>query len=527
MNRNVIVGTLFIFSICILFALVTDHRWEDWYITYRASKNFAFGHGLRFNVGETAVMSYTSPIGTLTPALIKYLFIHQSDEFTIWVYRVICSIVLACSTIFIYRLITFLKYPTYFFYLALLFFGLNFLIIDNTINGMESSFMVFFELYLIYILITFPKNFIRQLALCFAGIMFTRPDGFIYAGTIISSFFLFRVNAHYNRTSPNLKKFGLAIVYAMLLFIPWIIITSMYYGTPIPHTIIAKSKNYTFLSIFMTLGEYLISFRGSPNLFLPAYAVNFGGWGFFKPVAQILSCITLLYWLLPKGQQLIRALSLASFLMILYLNVISGQGASPWYLPSVITPSLIVLVLIIQRLHQNLTKSGAILFFRVGSFLSVIAIVVFMASNFYYGMRMIKYQQKIVENGNRKQIGLWLKMNSKPKDRVFMECLGYIGFFSNLKTFDFPGMSSPEVVRARKKLNSNKYSAVINELKPEWLVLRAGEATEIKKEIPQLLGKEYSLAKVFDVRKEIEKAHVQYGEPFLHVDGLFEVYHKN
>ncbi len=526
MNRKVILSILFITVLSLTFAIITDHRWEDWYITYRASKNFALGYGLLFNVGETPIMSYTSPLGTLIPALIKYLFIEQNDDLTIWIYRIVCIGVLSLSTNFLYKINQHLNFPSYFFYLLVFLFGFNFLIIDNTINGMESSFMVFFEVYLIYLLICHPDNFIQQLSICFAGLMFTRPDGFIYAGCIIVSIFLFQANSISVISIKNIKKIVYSAGIAMLLFLPWVVITSYYYGTPIPHTIIAKSKNYTILSIFNTLIDYIVTFRGSPNLFLPSYAVNFGGWGIFKAIAQLLSLITLLYWIIPKSNKLIRALSLSSFMMILYLNVISGQGASPWYLPSVITPSLIVLWLVIHQIFQYSSKN------RVGLSTSLFAlfifgIILFMVSNFYYGTRMIKYQQKIVENGNRKQIGLWLKQNAKKHDRVFMECLGYIGFYSNLKTYDYPGMSSPEVVQARKKLKSDKYSSVINELKPEWLVLRAGEATEIKKEIPSLFNNHYKLAKVFDVRSEIDKAHLKFGEPFLQVDALFEVYHKN
>ena len=54
-----------------LFALYTKNAWEDWYITYRASKNLALGHGLVFTPGER-VHSFTSPIGTLIPALLAY-----------------------------------------------------------------------------------------------------------------------------------------------------------------------------------------------------------------------------------------------------------------------------------------------------------------------------------------------------------------------------------------------------------------------------------------------------------------------
>ncbi len=525
MNRNILLGIFFLFSICIVFAFVTDHRWEDWYITYRASKNFATGHGLVFNIGEYT-MTYTSPIGTLFPALIKYLFINQSDDFTIWIYRIICAVTLSVTSILLYKIIQQLKYPIFFYYLSLFLFAFNFLIIDNTINGMESAFMVFFEILLIYLLIRHSFKAIWQYALCFAGIMFTRPDGFIYAGIIILGFVLFRVNPNTQFTRKNIVNIIIAISIACLLFAPWIIITANYYGTPIPHTIIAKSKNYTFEYLINTFINYFQTFNGSPNLFLPSYAINFGGWGLFKPIAQILSIITLFYWLIPGTNKIARALSFSSLLMVLYLNIISGQGPSPWYLPSVITPSLIVLTLISNDIYLAVYKDSPYKIVKYLSLVSLMGVAVFMFSNFYLGMRMIKYQQKIVENGNRKQIGLWLKANANPKDRVFMECLGYIGFYSNLKTYDYPGMSSPEVVKTRKEIKSEKYSAIINHLKPEWLVLRAGEATEINREIPELMQQHYKLAKTFDVRTKIEQAKVKYGEPFLQVDALFEVYQK-
>jgi hypothetical protein len=525
MNRNIILGIFFLFSVCIFFALFTDHRWEDWYITYRVSKNLALGNGLVYNIGEYT-MTYTSPIGTLLPAFIKFIFLNQSDDISIWAYRIICATTLASTSVILYKLMAHLKLRRFFYYFTLFLFGFNFLVVDNTINGMESAFMVFFELCLIYLLVTKPLIKTRLFAYCFAGIMFTRPDGFIYAGIIITSFILFRVNDEVILNSKNVVNMLKAIFIALLLFAPWLLWTANYYGTPIPHTIIAKSKPYSVQYLFNSIIEYVKTFQGSPNLFLPAYAANFGGWGIFKPIAQILSIVTLFYWLIPRAAKIGKALSFSSLIMLLYLNVVSGQGPSPWYMPSAITPTLLVLTFITYDLYQSIYQRTNYRIIKYFTLTSLLALSIFMCTTFYFGMRMIKYQQKIVETGNRKKIGLWLKSHANPKDHVFMECLGYIGFYSNLKTYDFPGMSSPEVVKARKVLKSEKYSAVIKHLKPEWIVLRAGEATEVKKEIPKLMQNEYQLAKIFDVRGEVLKAKIRYGEPFLLVDALFEVYHK-
>lgn len=39
-----------VFAITLLFAAFTRHAWEDYYITYRVSKNLATGHGLVYTV---------------------------------------------------------------------------------------------------------------------------------------------------------------------------------------------------------------------------------------------------------------------------------------------------------------------------------------------------------------------------------------------------------------------------------------------------------------------------------------------
>ncbi len=65
----------------------------------------------------------------------------------------------------------------------------------------------------------------------------------------------------------------------------------------------------------------------------------------------------------------------------------------------------------------------------------------------------LKWQQQLIERNNREAIGLWLKENSEsPKDTVFLEPLGCIGFYSNLKMLVFPGLSSPEMIAARRKV---------------------------------------------------------------------------
>ena len=67
-----------VFAIAMAFAAFTHHAWEDYYITYRVSKNLATGHGLVYTVGER-VHAFTSPLNVLLPAALSVLTGNTSD----------------------------------------------------------------------------------------------------------------------------------------------------------------------------------------------------------------------------------------------------------------------------------------------------------------------------------------------------------------------------------------------------------------------------------------------------------------
>ncbi len=523
MKKVVFLFSLSTLIVCLVLAAITDHRWEDWYITFRASKNLALGNGLVYNPGEL-LMTYTSPIGTLIPALLKYIFLNFSDDVVIWGYRIICAIILAVVPYFLIKTLDRLAVAGTTIFFALVCFVFNFLIIDNTINGMESGFMVFFMSYLLYILITEPKNFVFHLSICFAGLMYTRPDGFIYGGAIVFAFCLFNKNIAGLSRTEFLKPLAKALIISILLFAPWFLWTWHYYGTPIPHTIIAKSRYVDLRYLIATAFYFVTSYQGLRELFMPPN-FDFGEWESLSYIPQFLSLLTSLYWINIKGNIRARSISFATFIMIIYLKCLSGQGAMTWYLPSVTLPSIVVLVLAFQDLLLFLQGRkkipGKIFVYPLAIFISL-----YFMSSFVFATVQIKFQQEIIESGNRKQIGLWLKNNSGKGETVFMECLGYIGFYSEMKTLDFPGMSSPEVVAARKQLGTNNFSALIDHLRPDWLVLRPGEIEKINLENPVLLKNDYSVVKVFDRTDDVNKENLMFGKWYPYFDSHFTIYKK-
>jgi len=78
---------LLVLSVALTWVIYTQHAWEDYYITYRAAKNLATGHGLTFTVGQP-VHSFTSPLGVLLPAAASLLTGNSSDNAALWIFRV-------------------------------------------------------------------------------------------------------------------------------------------------------------------------------------------------------------------------------------------------------------------------------------------------------------------------------------------------------------------------------------------------------------------------------------------------------
>src|SRR5262249_39303564 len=137
----------------------------------------------------------------------------------------------------------------------------------------------------------------------------------------------------------------------------------------------------------------------------------------------------------------------------------------------------------------------------------------------------MKLHQAIIENGTRREIGLWLREHAAPSDTVLLEPLGYIGYFSGLKTYDVPGLSSREVVELERRWGRRPWGTLAAELRPEWLVVRPYEIAAIAQTHPHLLNEQYVRAHEFDVRDRI--AHLSiYGREYLYVDSVFIVFHR-
>ena len=89
--------------------------------------------------------------------------------------------------------------------------------------------------------------------------------------------------------------------------------------------------------------------------------------------------------------------------------------------------------------------------------------------------RLAHVQQRLIEDGVRRPIGLWLRAHAaSPRDTVLLEPLGYIGYFSGLKMYDFPGLCSKEMVAVRRRLGPDKTEPSLPGIETRLAGLAAG-----------------------------------------------------
>ena len=517
-------------------AAYTQHVWEDFYITYRSSKNMALGNGLVFNVGDH-LQTFTSPLQALLPGLIAWMTRCRSDELVIWIYRILGACALGSTGAILWRLARHCQWPAAATVACVGLFAFDAKSIDFTANGMETPYLLVFMAWQAYLVIS--GGGVLWLGAAWAGMMLSRPDAFIQIGAFYAAVLLFADGGSRRGLVIRAARAGAV---AAALYLPWFLWAAWYYGTPVPHTIVAKA-----IGVPSGLGAVLASIWRAPQqviisgffhrvLFAPTNIemAPWEEWGFAaNSLWRLLALPVWYYWLNPWGGRWARTASLWLFLGSIY--AICAPGA-PWYVPPYALAAMVGWGFVICDLTGLIGTGGAgarmpgAQVLRPFLAYAVLGVVAFQAGVSLLMANAMRLQQAIIEDGSRRAIGLWLRQNAAAGDTVFLESLGYIGYFSNLRTYDFPGLSSREVVAARKKLGTDDFGALIREVKPVWVVLRPGEAAQILSSSPGMLssgaGGEYRLARLSDQSAAVSALGDIPGRSLLAYDQTFLVYRR-
>ncbi len=502
------------------FAAYTGHIWEDYFITLRSSRNLVEGHGLVFTPGEK-LHTFTSPLGVLLPALCTAIAGVQNEQLAMWLFRIVSVSFLAGAAVLAWR-----RFDT----LAVgalgrfVFFGLllaDAKLADFSTNGMETAILVFFVLLLWADLERAEGPRISRIALACAGLMWTRPDGFIPGAALILPHLVFRLRSDGMARVPW-RGLVQGIAVGAVIYLPWFLWAWWYYGTPVPHTITAKSGIMPPPQLKELLLTPWNTLRGTSklvDLFLPTYWF-YGGWPrAIVAFGYVLSVPAAFAWLLPWLPATVRRLSLGVFIGMFYVCAII---LFPWYAPPWAIIAALTFALMADFIHARAKAVGRTAVasaLRMACAMAVVVQVALLAATAW----QMRTQQRLIEHGVRRPIGEWLRANAAPGDTVLLEPLGYIGYYSRLKTYDFPGLSSREVVTAVRS-GVMRYADLIARLQPTWLVLRPTEIAE-KDFAERPILRDYKVVKTWDAMAELDAVGYLPGRKWVEWDARFKVFH--
>lgn len=495
--------------VALTFIGFTGQAWEDFFITFKFSRNLAEGHGLTYD-GVTPVHGFTSVFNTLVPALVYLLPGAGSWEAALLGYRLLGGLVLAFGVGgFLTATARDPESPPLAGPLLALLLLLEIKFIAFSFNGQEVAWLLAFLALALLAVWRGPARHWRAAGLAFAGLLYTRPDTPVLIAILGLLALVFGPDNR-RATFGGLLRAGLL---AAALYLPWFFIAWTYFGSPVPHTITAKAAtqpgvDLSFLALLARLPA--VWAQTLDRVFAPIY-FNPRDWpAWVAPFSFLLGLTASLYAFLPVRDRLGRMASLGFLLYtpyLVFLGLIRTQF--PWYFAPLIFFGLVA----VGRALALLLRSARP-WLRLPGLAATLLTLLLLAQIHLQSLWQIRAQQEFAENGVRRPTGEWLAGHVPPGETVYLECLGYIGYFSGSSLLDWPGLASPRVVAANR-LTGGGFFATLVHLQPDWLVLRPGEFETFRQSAPAEAA-QYRLVHLIS-RKEAALAVAP--PPWIAVDG--------
>lgn len=479
----------------------THRTWEDALITVLHSENAASGLGLTHlqPPGEPPLHGFTSPLSVLLPLVGDLVHVGWGLPFL----KLLSAFAGAIAVWLGARIAWVLEIPPVLTLTVASYLALEYHQVLWGMAGMETQVVTVAYLCSILALLRGTQ---WQKGLSLGFIMLGRPDAAIWVA-IVSGVEIWRARkaGAWSRLVPVVA--GLLVLYA-----PWLIFTTLYYGSPVPHTIVAKGLagvGHMSLAGLSTidkgrkLGHTFFDILGSLG---PSYDGNGTGntllWdhGAFCAL-MIVSAITGIVSAIRRRHT--DALLVFAFPVTYAIYLFFGAPfVFGWYAAPVVAAAVIASVYGLWRIIDALSTtessrrriavwSGAV---YIAAFISVLPAT----------MRSDKAVQQYVEDGGRKQLGLYIAKVSFPTDTVASESLGYVGYYSRRVIYDFPGLCSREVVEyLRTHPNGRNIISMMHTLRPTYLVLRPEEYLDSHSvsRYPWI-EQDYDLVRIFRVPEE-------------------------
>lgn len=439
------VFVLLLLAARIWFARTSSLFYEDALITLRYSENIASGRGFVYNVGER-VLGTTAPLFALLLAACATFFGADSlrevavavgviaDAGSIALFFCISRCALLPQAVPLTAAGLFVAAP----YLGV-----------TGVSGMETPLVVF--LMLASLALWLMRRFIGASVLL-GMLVLCRIDAMVWVAVLVG---VALVREHRFRWTE-------ATVFSITVF-PWLLFATLYFGSPIPHTIVAKMVAYpargaassshffeiwkplhelsgpavlaALLDAAFVLGTAAIARRRRELLALPAFCFAYFAF-LFLAVPQMFS-----WYLVPLMAAVYFVAAVGAAELAGWLTRLPMPAA-----PRAVVAALVPAALVLGEGGESLKACG------------------------YWTLHM--QNERLVREG----LGIWLRDNTPESASIYTEPIGFIGYYSKRYIWDSVGLVSPKITEYRRRFPGYLWFArSLEDLQPQYVVLRSYE----------------------------------------------------
>jgi len=448
-------------AVRIAFWAYTGRVWEDTYITLQAVRNLWLGHGLTYQASQPRIETFTSPLSVLIPLLPQG--IHQG----LLAMRLSSLAGSVAAVVYAHRLLARLDVSKIAEGFALAYIALEHNQVYFGMAGMETQVAVAIILasaYYVYI-----RSW-RAVGITCGLALLARPDFLLWVIPVGVAVLIWERRA-----------FLRVVGYSALLYGPWVLFTTVYYGSPIPHTIAAKSLYPKGIgSLVQQVDKYLPKWQSIYEPFKDFLFVTRAPLPMW--LLGLTSLMFVLFILAGCAAACVRfhgLLPVVAFvgLFFAYRTYEDIHPYSMWYLPPATAMGVILAAVGVDRIRRELRELPGLTEVVACAMAALFAIAVL------WMMPLDRTTQVAIDQGVRGKVGMYLNRVMGPHDSVTLEPLGYVGWYAPNKIYyDYPGLASKTVTRvlARLPVGERTLPGLINALHPTYVALRPAEVYDLR-----------------------------------------------
>lgn len=502
-------------AIRLFFWWYTGRVWEDALIAVLHSENCASGLGLtHFRIGEPPVQGFSSPLGVLIPLMADLLHVGWGLP---WI-KLVSAFAGGLTVLFAAAIA---RHPAIALPRPLAVMIMAYVAFEHHqilwgMSGMETQLTTCVLLASIYFTIRAGESPpVRRdwapsvrLGVALALCMYARPD--LAFWTIVAGLYLLV-------SSP--RRLPLVVATALALYAPWAAFTTLYYGSPIPNTIVAKGLGYplwmnqpglTRADIFQHVWNRLGGQYHAGSIFQPL-GPSFAGHGtHFSHVLfdQGRICQAMIAAALLGAASAFVARRRAWLLLAGFTLVYAGYftfGVAivfGWYIIPFAAITLFLSAKGIEIVGRAFAGPMRTPFYALIAVTYTAIFIALLPRTFDTERRI----QQDIENVVRKKAALYLADIMQPDQTVGCEALGYLSYHTHRTVYDWPGLASRRVVEySRAHPDLRTLVDMLEALRPDFILIRPFELEEAREKGAQWLGSDYEVVTRFEADPEKTK----------------------